>query len=80
MRQRRCFWIPRMGVFEKHDVKQYCLDSGVELQPAIPLHIMGQERCFWVPTMVVFETHVPKHPYNCTLQSSKSVFGPRIGW
>ena len=73
--QRKCFWITRMGVFKTDDAEKYCVDSGVALQPPIPLHIMSQQRCFWVPGMVVFETHVPKHPYHCTLPSSKSVFG-----
>ena len=88
--QKRCFWIPGMVVFELHNAKKYCLGDGVALQTPIPLYPIGQQRCFWVPRMVVFEMDDtkknvwvlggrPKHPYLCTLQASKGVFGC-LGW
>ena len=58
--QKRCFWIPKMVVFEMHYAKKYAMGSGVAPQPCIPLHTMGQMRCFWIPKMVVFEMHPAK--------------------
>ena len=29
IRQKRCFWIPGVGVFELHNAKKCCLGSGV---------------------------------------------------
>ena len=63
---------------------------GVGPQTPIPLYPVGQERCFWTPRMGVFELHnankchgvlgwPPKHPYLCTLQAGKGVFG-YLGW
>ena len=66
--------------------KKYCVDSGVVLQPPIPLHTMGQKRCLWTPRMGVSETHDAKsivwvlgwrsnHPHRCTPWARKGVFG-----
>ena len=61
--QKRCFWIPKMVVFETHHATKYALGSGVAPQTRISLHTMGQKKCFCVPKMVVFETHHAKK--NC---------------
>ena len=57
MGQKRCFWIPKVVVFQTHHAKKYAVGPGVAPQTRIPLHTMGQKRCFWIPKMVVFETH-----------------------
>ena len=54
IRQKRCFWIPGMGVFELYNAKKYCLGSGVALQTLIPLYPIGRQRWFWLPRMGVF--------------------------
>ena len=80
-----------MVVFEMHNAKKCCLCSGVAPQTPIPLYTTGQQRCFWIPRMGVFELHNakkivwvqgwrPKHPYLCTLQASKDVFGYLRWW
>ena len=58
--QQKCFWIPRMVVFELHDGNKYCLGSGVAPQTPVPPHPIGQQRCFWIPGMVVIELHNAK--------------------
>ena len=86
MGQKRCFWIPGMGVFEMHNAKEYCLGSGVALQTPIPLYTVGRKRCFWIPGMgclkwtipkniVWVQEWCPKHPYICTPWARKDVFG-----
>ena len=55
--QKKCFWIPGMGVFEPQNAKNYCVGSGVALQTPIPLHTRGQQSCFWLPGTGVFETY-----------------------
>ena len=60
MGEEKCFWIPRMVLFEMHHSKKYRLGSGVAPQAPIPLYPMGQQRCFWIPRMVVFEMHNAK--------------------
>ena len=40
MGQKKCFWIPVIGVFKMDNV---------------PLYTMGQKRCFWIPRTGVFE-------------------------
>ena len=84
---KRCFWIPRMGLFERHHAKKHCVGSGVALQTPTPLHATGQKSCFWIPRMGVFELHNarkyssgvlgwrPKHPYYCTPWARNCVFG-----
>ena len=54
--QKRCFWIPRMGVFELHNARKYHVGSGVAPQPPMSLHTLGQKNCFSVP-MGVLELH-----------------------
>ena len=83
--QQKCFWIPRMGVFEMHNAKKYCLGSGVAPQTPIPLYPIGQQRCFGIPGMGVFEMRNAKkcgvlvwrskRAYLCTKSARKSVFG-----
>ena len=57
MGQKRCFWIPKMVVFETHHAKRYAVGPRVALQTRIPVHTLGQKRCFWMPEMVLFEAH-----------------------
>ena len=56
-RQKRCFWMPKMGVFELDDATKYRVGSGGALQAPIPLNTTSQKRCFWIPKMGVFELH-----------------------
>ena len=58
--QHRCFWIPRMGAFELHYAKQYCLSSGVAPQAVIPFYPICQQRCFQISRNGVFEQHNTK--------------------
>ena len=53
-------WIPRMGVFEMHNAKQYAVGSGVALQTPIPQDTTSQKLCFWIPRTGVFEMHNAK--------------------
>jgi hypothetical protein len=43
--QKRCFWIPRMGVLELHNARKHRVGSGVAPQPPISLHTVGQKLC-----------------------------------
>ena len=52
--QKRCFWMPGMGVFVTGNGRKHYLGSGVVPQTPMPLHPMGQQRCFWIPKMGVF--------------------------
>ena len=60
MGQKKCFWIPRTGVFETHHANKCGVGSGVAPQTGIPVDTMGQKKCFWIPRMVVFVTHRAK--------------------
>ena len=41
-KEKLCFWIPRMGVFELHNAIKYAVASGVALQTPIPLNTTSQ--------------------------------------
>ena len=91
MGQKRCFWIPGMGVFVMDNAKKRCLASGVAPQTPIPLYRIDQQRCFWIPRMGVFELRSakkkivmplgwrPKHPYLHTPWAQQDFFG-YLGW
>ena len=46
MGQKRCFWIPKLEVFEKHHARKYVMDFGVAPQTRIALHTTGQKKVF----------------------------------
>ena len=54
------FWIPRMGVFETHHAKKYCVGSGLALQTPMPLHTTGQTTCFGYLESVCLKCTMPK--------------------
>ena len=60
--EQKCFWIPKMVLFELHNAKTYCLSCGVAAQTPVPLYLIGQRGWFWIPRMGVFELHNAKKP------------------
>ena len=78
MNQKKCFWIPKMVVFERHSAKQYVVRSGVALQTHVPVHAVASKGVFgdlkwWclkrtLPKILVWalgsrpKTHIPLHP------------------
>ena len=85
MRQKRCFWIPRMGVFETQDAKNIVWVLGWRSKRPYHCTPQASKGVFgyleWWCLNCTMPKHIvrvlgwrPKHPYLCTPSARKGVF------